>query len=131
MDEADIQIFTDRSGLDGGVGASAVLFRDGQEKKVLRYRLGKEENHGMVYEGECVGLILALHLLEQEREISTVSIWVDNTAAIMAAGSSRNGPAHYLLDLFHTQLLEIRDKHPNLMINVSWVPGHKGIYGNE
>ncbi|THU94079.1 hypothetical protein K435DRAFT_669085, partial [Dendrothele bispora CBS 962.96] len=61
-DDADLQFFTDGSGYKGGIGASAVMYWDGEEIDAIRYRLGSNLHHE-VYEGECVGLILALHLL--------------------------------------------------------------------
>ncbi|KAJ3832988.1 hypothetical protein F5878DRAFT_513075, partial [Lentinula raphanica] len=42
LDEAEVQVFTDGSGFQGGVGAAAVLYRDGEEQRLLRYRLGVE-----------------------------------------------------------------------------------------
>ncbi|THU77756.1 hypothetical protein K435DRAFT_812178 [Dendrothele bispora CBS 962.96] len=80
-DTADLQFFTDGSGYKGGIGASAVMYWDGEEMDVLRYRLGDTLHHE-VYEGECVGLILALHMLSEQDDVRKVSIWVDSTAAI-------------------------------------------------
>jgi len=39
-DRADIRIYTDGSGSGGKIGASAVLYRDGEEKRQMRYCLG-------------------------------------------------------------------------------------------
>src|SRR5579875_840788 len=82
-DDADVQGFGDGSGYEGGVGAAGVLYREGEEIAVLRYRLGSENNHE-VYEGEVVGMRLVVHLAIQQPHIGKLSIWIDNTAAITA-----------------------------------------------
>ncbi|KAE9407131.1 hypothetical protein BT96DRAFT_750408, partial [Gymnopus androsaceus JB14] len=51
----------DGSGYKGGVGAAAVLYRDGEEIETVRFRLGSDDDHE-VFEAEIVGLILSLHL---------------------------------------------------------------------
>jgi ribonuclease HI len=130
QDEAKYQFFTDGSGKDGGIGASAIYYRDGQYRRTLRYYLGHEDDHE-VYEGECVGLVLAMHMLAEIPRPTTVSIWADNTAAITATDSSTSGPAHYLHDMFHTILIRLRRRHPHLRVTISWVPGHTGAEGNE
>ncbi|THU90054.1 hypothetical protein K435DRAFT_652787 [Dendrothele bispora CBS 962.96] len=91
----------------------------------LRYRLG-DASHHEVYEGECVGLILALHMLSEQEGVSKASIWVDNTAAIQATTSDKCGAAHYLLDYFHSLLQQVRDRHPGLKLRIFWVPSHTG-----
>ncbi|KAF5392001.1 hypothetical protein D9757_003364 [Collybiopsis confluens] len=129
-DNSEVQVFTDGSGYKGHVGAAAVLFRGGRERGVLRYRLGNEDDHE-VYEGECVGMVMGLHLACQEPSLTRLSIWADNTAAITAANSSHPGPSHYILDHFHSELVRLRARHPGVKVRVSWVPGHMEVEGNE
>ncbi|KAJ3881817.1 ribonuclease H-like domain-containing protein, partial [Lentinula edodes] len=92
--------------------------------------LGPEEHHE-VYEGECVGMMLALHLLRNEVNPVAVSIWSDSTAAIAASDSARSGPSHYILDIFHSLLTELKSAQPDLRVTISWIPGHLGVEGNE
>ena len=67
------RIYTDGSDCDGGVGASAVLYKQGEEQPiVLRYHLGPSSRHS-VYEAEIVGLILGIHLLLQLISASAAS----------------------------------------------------------
>jgi hypothetical protein len=63
-----IQIFTDGSGHDGRIGAAAVLIREGQEPRTLKYHLGPDKIH-TVYKAEVVGLTLAAKLLATERDV--------------------------------------------------------------
>ena len=49
----DIQIFSDRSGSKGDIGAVAVTLQD---RPALWYRLGKDSKH-TVFEGEIIGVI--------------------------------------------------------------------------
>jgi hypothetical protein len=53
----DIKIFTDGSGLNGHIGAAAVLTRGFHPYIIARHHLGPETKH-TVYEGECVGQLL-------------------------------------------------------------------------
>jgi len=48
-----IRVYSDGSGIEGMIGAAAVLYRGGRMKRVLRYQLGTDEEH-TVYEGEGV-----------------------------------------------------------------------------
>ncbi|KAF5362978.1 hypothetical protein D9758_007067 [Tetrapyrgos nigripes] len=129
-DDSHIQVYTDGSGYQNGVGASAVLFRNGKEMEAIRYRLGMDMEHE-VYEGECIGLILALHLLTAEPDTRSVSIWVDNTAALQAITNPKPGPAHYILDWFHHALETYKRQNPDVPVFLSWIPSHTGILGNE
>lgn len=54
-DETEVKIYTDGSGIDGLVGAAAVVYRNGEEVAVRRKALGKLTEH-KVYDGEGVGL---------------------------------------------------------------------------
>jgi hypothetical protein len=48
----------------------------------MRYELGSAKDH-TVYEGEVMGMILAVELLKRERRrVRMVSLGIDNTAAI-------------------------------------------------
>jgi len=48
-----IRIYSDESDTNGGVGAAAVLYRNGTQQRTLRYHLGTSEQH-TVYEAELV-----------------------------------------------------------------------------
>ncbi|KAF5365470.1 hypothetical protein D9758_010847 [Tetrapyrgos nigripes] len=129
-DDSHIQVYTDGSGYQNGVGASAVLFRNRKEMEAIRYRLGMDTEHE-VYEGECIGLILALHLLTAEPDTRSVSIWVENTAALQVITNPKPGPAHYILDWFHHALETYKRQNPDVPVFLSWIPSHTGILDNE
>ncbi|KAE9401999.1 hypothetical protein BT96DRAFT_816995 [Gymnopus androsaceus JB14] len=93
-------------------------------------QIGKETEH-KVFEGELVGPTLGLELLWKEQSVSTVSLWIDNMAAILATNSMMSGPAHYLMDHFHALLSQVKHHHPNLKITIGWVPRHEGVKGKE
>lgn len=56
------KVYSDSSKKNGGMGAAAVLYRDGQRQGVLRYQLGRSGEH-TVYEAELVTIILGPKLL--------------------------------------------------------------------
>ena len=60
--EEDVQIFTDGSGYQGGIGAAAVLRRRGKPERALRYHLGSDK-HYTVFNGEQIGMLLGVELL--------------------------------------------------------------------
>ena len=92
------RLYSDGSDCDDGVGASAVLYRPGSvEPTVLRFHLGASDRHS-VYEGELVGLLLAVHLLLALLSFHNASCAADNTACLLAIRNRRPHPAHYLVD---------------------------------
>ena len=130
-----IKIYTDGSAHDGGVGAAAVIFRNGQEPRSLIYHLGSDKHH-TVYEAEIVGLTLAAKLIMTETQLtSPISIMVDNKAAIQSGASPSTTAGGYLIDQFIRMTLAISNtckaKDLDVQISVRWIPGHEGIEGNE
>jgi hypothetical protein len=63
--------------------------------------------------------------------VTTVSLNVDNVAAIKATGLIKPAPSHHLWDTFHQRLTTLRRKHNNMTLTIRWTPGHLGIEGNE
>ncbi|KAF9530582.1 hypothetical protein CPB83DRAFT_762971, partial [Crepidotus variabilis] len=55
------RIYTDRSGIEGKIGAAAVLYQNNEVKRTLRYKLGSSRLH-TVFKGEGVGILLGLEL---------------------------------------------------------------------
>ena len=77
----EVQLFSDGSGLDGKVGAAAILYKHGQGPRMLRYSLGSLEEH-TVFEAKAIGLVLALHMLNFEHEVQKATLWLDNQAVL-------------------------------------------------
>ena len=120
----------DRSGHDVQIGATAVLYRGGVEKKPLRKHMGSKEHH-TVFEAEILGISLATEMIKAERHVQTATIGAESQAAIHAIMHGRGTPGQYLVDAFHEQLAAIQHKHPGIKIKLRWIPGHKRITGNE
>lgn len=108
-----------------------MLYHAGRLKSALRYQLGSAARH-TVYEGEGVGLILGIELIQKKVNIRKASIGIDNQSGIMAVISIHPTPSYYYIwDLFHNQIHAAIQKHINLEIVIRWTPGHIGIEGNE
>lgn len=129
-----IQIFTDGSGYQGRIGTAAVLIREGQEPRALRYHLGSDEEH-TVYEAELLGLTLAAHLLATERNpIYPTSILADNQATIHTGEVMNKTGSGYITDQFERMtkcLAKQREARDDFKLTVHWVPGHMKVAGNE
>lgn len=133
QDKADVKVFTDGSGYKGGVGAAAVAYSEGRKVEMLTYHLGKLSEH-TVHEAEVVGLILASKLAEtvmRNRSTKTVSIYVDNEAAIRGVNNRKNKAAQSLLHAFRNKARALGKKYPRKTITIHWAPAHAGIEGNE
>ena len=52
MAQVDVKTYSDGSGIDGGIGAAAMLYRNGELKATLRNHPGKEDQH-TVFELGC------------------------------------------------------------------------------
>ena len=78
-----VQIYTDGLGYKNNVGSAAVIPSKAPHCGVCRYKLGLMKHH-MVYEGEAVGLLLALELIKINRIDHHTIILLDNQAVIQA-----------------------------------------------
>jgi len=83
--------------MDGGIGATAVMYRPGQGPKTLRFNLGTPVEH-MVFEAEAVGVVLALHMLRYERHAKRAVIQLDNQAVLGALSSHKPKPSQAIID---------------------------------
>ena len=128
--DEEVQIFTDGSGYQGGIGAAAVLRRRGKPEKSLHFHLGSDK-HYTVFNGEQIGMLLGVELLCKERNVQSVYMGVDNQAAILATTSFFSSSSHSLTDMFIESLDSVLYMHDLPHLAVRWVPGHANIAGNE
>ncbi len=126
------RVYTDGSDVDGGVGASAILYGPGRQRpKMLHLHLGPSTRH-TVYEAEIVATLLGLQLLRSiPHRIRRASIALDNMAAIQASTLKTSAPGRYLTDLFHRYVNILKREHPEMRLTLRWVPGHADVAGNE
>ncbi|KAJ6602891.1 hypothetical protein DFH09DRAFT_1069252 [Mycena vulgaris] len=122
-DKARWKVYSDRSGIDGKIGAAAVLYRDDVEIRTSRLQLGDDTDH-TVYEGEGVGENLGLGLLWAERDVEgDATIIIDSQPAINATTNTRSIPSHYIWDTLHRHSATVQRKHPDVRITTSAKPG--------
>jgi len=132
-DDVPLRVYCDGSGTDGGIGAAAVLYRHQSHRQTLHYHLGSADEH-TVYEAECIGIVLALHMLindTRSRFPNKVLIGSDNQAAILGLRNQRPHPGHWILDLVLALAHKLKNKRRNTTILFTWVPGHLGFEPNE
>jgi len=129
-EDADVRVYTDGSGIDGGIGAAAVVLKGIRPPRALKYHLGTEAEY-TVYSAECVGQVLAVELIRREQRIATALIAIDNQASVLAILGNQPATGHFIHDQFHNDVERLLDSRPELSIKAIWVPGHEGIHGNE
>jgi hypothetical protein len=99
-DTADFKVFSDGSGQEDDIGASAILYRKGSGRTVasLQAFLGPKSKHN-TYEAEVIGAILATWIGWQTPETigKTVSLYIDNQAVVKALTGSRTSAGQYLV----------------------------------
>ena len=104
-----IKIYTDKSSCKGGVGATAVLFINGTQRRVLQYYLGTDKTHTL-YKAEIVGMILAATMLQEYGFLDGVAIGIDNQGVIKAISSWQGGLRQHLINYFLQQLQQIAEQ---------------------
>ena len=131
--EEEIQIFMDRSALNGKVGAAVVLLRTGNLPHILHIHLGPKSKH-TVHEVELAGMLLGMHLISTEKQGNTTfTLGVDNQAAIRAFNSIMRRPRHHLAqEIIQIANMLSKQKNKNAYkLTVWWTAGHKGLEGNK
>jgi ribonuclease HI len=130
-DEAEWKVYTDGSGIDGQVGAAAVIYRDEEEIGIVRRHLGSLTKHE-VYDGEGIGLILGMEFIRRQQHCAgNISFYSDSQPALLATTLRKPAPSHYLWDAFHSLCERTRRKHSGIEFSLRWIPGHLDIVGNE
>lgn len=112
------------------MGAAAVATSHKGQHHTRRHYLGNLSEH-TVFEGEVVGIVLALDIIRQEPRIKKATILLDNQAAIKAVHKQGPQPGQYLIHLFQSELDKLLTAKPHLSIHLAWIPGHSGVEGNE
>ena len=132
-DEALVKVYTDGSATATGVGASAVLIDSiSGVTQVRKFHLGNPTDH-IGYEGEVVGLTLALHQIVELPHRNSISIYTDNQAGLKAINAPPEGNAGYLIQNLVVQMKAIRERRPNFARGIvfRWISAHSGVPGNE
>lgn len=102
-------------------------------KHVSTHQLGKEIEYG-IFKAEFVGLILALKLVKYSITPSTrqATIILDNQGVIKDMSSKKTCSRALTHKVKATELInDIEKLSPSTKIALRWVPGHKGLPGNE
>ncbi|KAF7970993.1 hypothetical protein HWV62_22243 [Athelia sp. TMB] len=155
-DTAPVRVYVDGSGYKGGIGAAAVLYEGSRVIAVRRKYLGPKSRY-TVHNGEAVGIIMGVHLLQAftRRLIGPIIIGCDNQAVIRGLTNQKAHSGHYLLDHIIDLEEKLHAKQDGLRraaerattrrnggdwiprkknvidLQIHWVPGHKDFDPNE
>ncbi|EGU12008.1 Pol-like protein [Rhodotorula toruloides ATCC 204091] len=139
-------VYTDGSMGDGGLvgaGVAARLWDGGKvrlaEKEEVEIELWQRERKGMgqlqtVYAGELEGLRLALSSLLVTPIADTplsVLISLDNTSALTHSTDPTPSSGQHLRLAIRKAFEHLKRTRKDLVVSLSWSPGHVGIEGNE
>lgn len=110
-DNADFKIYSDGSGHLDGIGAAALLYKNGQARslKSLQICMGPSEKHN-TYKAEATGAILATWILANTPETTRkrVSLYIDNQALVTAvSGMPKNTSGQHLIKTLRTHALTL------------------------
>lgn len=116
------------------VGSAYLIERKGREVSTGMRGLGPRSE---VFDAEMLALALAADNARtivddpESPHTSHVRFLSDNLAAVSSIVSLGTHPSQYASLLFREAVDDLLKRHPNLTVCIQWVPGHKGIRGNE
>jgi ribonuclease HI len=126
--EEDIQIYTDGSKSEDGVGAGIAVFEKGKTKAKLKYKLhincsnNQAEQLAVVKALEALGNI---NFSNSTRRIATIH--TDSKVTIQSVKNYRNHKS--LIETIRKSAIELEKK--DWIIQITWIKAHMGHYGNE
>ena len=111
-----VRAYSDGSGFEGGIGASALLYINNRLARSLKFYLGTSLEH-TVYEAEGVGLLMGLHLLHAlHRQLTLPTILgSDSQAANRALRNQRAHSGQYILNAIHFTAERLHAKQDGLI----------------
>ncbi|KAG2153060.1 uncharacterized protein EDB93DRAFT_1053905, partial [Suillus bovinus] len=71
--------------------------------------------------------ILRIELMREAGGEGTMTLGVDDQAAIRATNAFQSQPGHYLVGKLHDDLRELIPNNNNRKLTIRWTLGHKGI----
>ena len=81
------------------VGATAVLYKNGEEKSCFRQYMGTEDEH-TVFEAELAGVAIGTKLLNQVTGMKYM-FSLDNQAVIQTTRKGKAIPGQYIMNVLH------------------------------
>ena len=128
-DNADFKAFSDGSGQEEGIGASAILYKRGfvRPVKEIQAYLGLKTKHN-TYEAEATGALLAIWIIRNTIETigKSVSLYIDNQAIIMALTGNGHSSGQHLIRALKTEANGLP-----CHITFRWISSHSEVKGNE
>lgn len=119
-----MQIFTDGSKSDQGVGAGIAVYRLGTHTEGLKYRLNIKCTNN---QAEQLAILKSLEYIGNTRATDkTVIIYTDSQTTI---DSSLNNIHTHLIDNIRRKVTELTQAE--WKIQICWVKAHAGLQGNE
>jgi ribonuclease HI len=129
-DKAEFKAYSDGSGLNGGIGAAAVLYKAGRFTPVsqLKVFLGTSSKHN-TFEVEATGAILAVWLLNRCPETAgkKVTVYIDNQSILSSLVNPKATSGQHLVRhlIMQANNLVLRD------LGFRWISSHSKVRGNE
>ena len=117
-------------------GAGWVVYWKGLERRSGREGMGKLAE---VYDTKMLALLKGLETaieFQQEtpnanRRCTRIILFADNTASVMAITKEDPGLSQQILQKFVETAIMFLNMNRRATIEISWVPGHMGIEGND
>ncbi|KAJ5900157.1 hypothetical protein N7495_004901 [Penicillium taxi] len=122
-----VVFFTDGSGYEGMIGASAVAPRE-EAWTLERQHLGSSDQ-STVYIAELTGIEMAIsHFSKSNLSPHELVIFANSQAAIQAVQNPKRSSGQHVL---HAIYAHIRALTPSHSVSIRWIPAHIGVFGNE
>jgi ribonuclease HI len=123
-----IQIFTDGSKNENGVGAGIAIFIDGEIEQQLKYKLNNDCSNN---QAEQLAITKALEAIDNMYNRSsirkTVTIYTDSRITILSLENQRNHSN--LIDTIRRKTIALEEQ--GWTIKFTWIKAHDGNLGNE
>ena len=117
-------------------GAGWVIYWKGIERRSGNKGMGR---FAEVYDAEMLALLRGLEaavelqreLPEVDRRRSTIILFADNTSSVEAITEEKPGLSQHISQRFVEAAMSFLNENQGANIEVSWVPGHMNIEGNN